>query len=99
MPILKAAKKALRQDKRKAQFNLRAKNKMKTVVKEFSKLAEDFKHSAEKAPTDSLENIRKVLSKAYKAIDKAAKRGIIKENTASRKKSQLARKIANIEKK
>ena len=99
MPILKAAKKALRQDKRKAQFNLRAKNKMKTAVKEFNKLAEDFKRSTEKVPADSLENIRKVLSKAYKAVDKAAKRGIIKENTASRKKSQLAKKIAAFEKK
>lgn len=29
------------------------------------------------------------LSKAYKAIDKAAKSGIIKKNTAARKKSRL----------
>ena len=29
------------------------------------------------------------LSKAYQAIDKAAKRGIIKPNTAARKKSRL----------
>ena len=32
------------------------------------------------------------LSKAYQAIDKAAKRGVIKKNTASRKKSRLAKK-------
>ncbi len=31
------------------------------------------------------------LSKAYQAIDKAAKRGIIKKNTAARKKSRLAK--------
>jgi small subunit ribosomal protein S20 len=30
------------------------------------------------------------LSAAYQAIDKAAKRGIIKKNTAARKKSRLA---------
>ena len=30
------------------------------------------------------------LSSAYKAIDKAAKRGVIKKNTASRKKARLA---------
>jgi len=30
-----------------------------------------------------------LLPNAYKAIDKAAKRGIIKENTAARKKSRL----------
>lgn len=34
------------------------------------------------------------LSKAFKAIDKASKRGVIKKNTASRKKSQLAKKVA-----
>ena len=31
----------------------------------------------------------KLLPKAYQAIDKAAKRGIIKKNTAARKKSRL----------
>ena len=30
---------------------------------------------------------------AYKAIDKAAKRGVIKKNTASRKKSRLVKRI------
>ncbi len=34
------------------------------------------------------------LSKAYQAIDKAAKRGIIKKNTAYRKKSRLAKAVA-----
>ncbi len=34
------------------------------------------------------------LSKAYQAIDKAAKRGIIKKNTADRKKSRLAKAVA-----
>ncbi len=32
----------------------------------------------------------KSLSAAYQAIDKAAKGGVIKKNTASRKKSRLA---------
>jgi small subunit ribosomal protein S20 len=34
-----------------------------------------------------------ILSKAFQAIDKAAKRGVIKKNTASRKKSRLAAEI------
>lgn len=34
------------------------------------------------------------LAKAYQAIDKAAKRGIIKKNTADRKKSRLAKAVA-----
>ncbi|OHB18809.1 MAG: hypothetical protein A2854_03020 [Parcubacteria group bacterium RIFCSPHIGHO2_01_FULL_56_18] len=36
----------------------------------------------------------KVLSKAQQAIDKAAKRGLIKKNTASRMKARLARQVA-----
>ena len=36
----------------------------------------------------------KTLAEAYKAIDKAAKRGVIKKNTAARKKSRLARLAA-----
>ncbi len=32
----------------------------------------------------------KSLPEAYKAIDKALKRGVIKKNTAARKKSRLA---------
>ena len=34
------------------------------------------------------------LSAAYQAIDKAKKRGLIKKNTAARKKSQLAKLAA-----
>jgi small subunit ribosomal protein S20 len=41
---------------------------------------------ATKAPED--------LSKTFQAIDKAAKRGVIKKNTANRKKSRLAKAIA-----
>jgi len=36
------------------------------------------------------------LSEAYKAIDKAAKRGVIKKNTAARKKSRLSKMITKI---
>lgn len=33
------------------------------------------------------------LAKAYQAIDKAAKRGVIKKNTAARKKARLAKAL------
>ena len=36
---------------------------------------------------------KELLPLAYKAIDKAAKRGVIKDNTASRKKSRLTAKV------
>ena len=36
------------------------------------------------------------LPEAYKAIDKAEKRGLIKKNTAARKKSRLSKMIMKI---
>lgn len=39
-------------------------------------------------------NTPESLSAAYQAIDKAQKRGIIKKNTAARKKSRLAKSVA-----
>jgi small subunit ribosomal protein S20 len=56
---------------------------MKSAVKDVKKLV------AEKKPTDA----RELLSAAYKAIDKAAKRGVIKKNAAARKKSRLSAMI------
>lgn len=38
----------------------------------------------------------KMLSQAYKAIDKAAKRGVIKKNTASRNKSRLTKAVEKL---
>lgn len=38
------------------------------------------------------------LAKAYQAIDKAAKRGVIKKNTANRKKARLAKALAGAKK-
>ncbi len=35
------------------------------------------------------------MSKAFQAIDKAAKRGVIKKNAASRKKARLAKAAKN----
>lgn len=46
-----------------------------------------------------LGNSKEELSKAYQAIDKAAQRGIIKKNTAARKKSRLAKAVKKATKK
>ena len=74
-----SAKKAIRVSARKKVFNDRRKNVMKRTVKDVRGfITEKDKVGAEK-----------ILKDAYKAIDKAAKRGVIKKNTASRKKSRL----------
>ena len=83
MAITSSAKKAIRSSARKRVFNLRSMGNMRGAVKEIKKLVIDKKTSEATA----------LLPKAYKAIDKAAKRGIIKKNTAARKKSRLTRFI------
>jgi len=84
MAITTSAKKAHRASLKKHVFNLRRKRVLTTTTKAVKKLvaAGDTKEASTS------------LSAAYKAIDKAAKRGVIKKNTASRKKSRLAKSIA-----
>ncbi len=83
MPIIKSAKKALRGSKRKKVMNDRRAKAMKSAVKEVRNLTTtDAKAAAAK------------LREAYQALDKAAKRGVIKKNTAARKKSRLAKALA-----
>jgi small subunit ribosomal protein S20 len=86
MPITKGARKAHIQSEKKRIFNIRRKSVMSDVVKEVNKavVAKD----AAKA--------KELLPKAYKVIDKAAKRGVIKDNTASRKKSRLTARVKAI---
>lgn len=52
---------------------------MKEVIKEYKKLV-----AAKKT-----DQAQKLIPKLQKVIDKAKKRGVIKKNTASRKKSRL----------
>ncbi len=86
MPITKSAKKALRQNRTKRLFNLRRIKNMKDLVKQSKKLIKDNKK----------DQVLKILPQTYKAIDKAAKRGIIKKNTANRRKSRLTKAIGRI---
>ncbi len=83
MPITKSAKKRLRQSEKRHALNLSYKRKMKKLVKEIRELIAEKKRSAAK----------KLLPESYKIIDKAAKIGVIKKNTASRKKSRLTKAV------
>lgn len=84
MPITSSAKKALRQSFRKRDFNLKRLNEMKAAVKTARKF---IRQPAEANKDEAL----KQLAVVYKAIDKAAKRGVIKKGAADRKKSRLAK--------
>lgn len=82
-PITKSAKKALRQSLRRRKRNLIYKEKIKKLIKEMKKLILEKK----------IEEAKNFLPQIYKSLDKAAKVGVIKKNTASRKKSRIAKLI------
>ncbi len=83
MPITKSAKKALRQNIRRKQRNLLRKKGVKLVFKKAKKLISqsNYKEAAALIPS------------AYKSIDKAAKRKILKKNKAARLKSKFVRLV------
>lgn len=88
MAITKNAKKANRVSLRKRVSNDARRRTMKEAVKEVRKnvLAKEEK------------TLKSTLSLAYKALDKAAKKGVIKKGTADRKKARLARAVAKLSK-
>lgn len=81
MPITASAKKALRGSARKKAVNDRRTKALKDSIKEIEKLVKAKKK----------DEAKKLLSKAYSAIDKAAKKGVIKKNTAARRKARVSR--------
>lgn len=81
MPITRNAKKALRVADKKRAVN----DRVKKLLKEGAKKVEKLAHSKDWKEANAS------LAAAYSAIDKAAKKGVIKKNTASRKKARLSR--------
>lgn len=86
MPITRGAKKALRSSLKKRVFNVARKDKASDAVKSVKKLISEGKKKEAIA----------ALSKAQKALDKAAKGRTLDKNTASRKKSRLAKMIKKL---
>jgi len=83
MPLIKSQKKSVRQSLKKRVFNDRRRRTMRRTLKKIR----EFLSAGE------VKSANELLPNAYKAIDKATKRGVIKKNTASRKKSQIARLV------
>lgn len=83
MPITKSAKKALRQNKKRRKNNIAKKRNIKDLIKQVDASIKEKK-------TDEA---KKILPQIYKALDKTAKTGTMKKNTASRKKSRLTKLI------
>lgn len=85
MPNLDNAKKALRQNKVREAQNRVYKNKIKTLTRKIN----DF------VKAGSLDEAKKLVPNFYKAVDKATKKNILKKNTASRRKSLIARTVSS----
>lgn len=81
MAITKSAKKAIRQNKRRRVRNLTYLSKMKSLIKEIKSLVVQKR----------LKEAKEILPKVYQILDKTAKIGVIKKNTASRKKSRITK--------
>jgi len=86
MPILRQAEKALRSSANKRVFNDRRRKELRDKTKEISNLISEGRK----------EEAQKLMPVVQKAIDKAVKSGVIKKNTASRKKSRLSAQIKKL---
>ena len=82
MANIKSAKKRIVTSRKAAALNNDVKASMKTSIKKF-----------EKSLNESVEVANDKLTVAIKNIDKAASKGVIKKNTASRYKSNLTKKL------
>lgn len=83
MPKIKSAKKALRQNIKRREKNIKVKTELKAVIKQYKKLVAEGKK----------EEAKKYLSQVYKKLDKTAKVNLIKKNKASRLKSRLSKLV------
>lgn len=83
MATHKSAEKRYRQSERRRQRNVATKSHVKTRVK--AVLASVTSKDEDKS--------REELLRAVKVIDKAASKGVLHKNTASRKISRLTRKV------
>lgn len=88
MPILDAAKKYVKVTAKKTAFNKKRKIAMKEAIRKVT----DAITAKDRTKAE------KLFKDAQKAIDKALKRGILKRNTAARRKSTLVRKIVALKK-
>lgn len=86
MPNKQNARKALRQSKKHAEANATRRDAFKDAVKKVLKAV-------------SPEEAKKLVAAAQQALDKAARAGVIKKNTAGRRLSRLMAKVQKMTKK
>lgn len=82
MPVKQSAFKALRKSNKRAAFNQKVKSDIEALVRK-----------VRKATGGDQAKVTDWLKQAIKKIDKAAQKGILKKNTAARKKSRLVKAV------
>ena len=88
MPQRRAAKKDLRQNRKRKQANLKIKKKLKTAAKSLKQTL----------TTKDSAKIEEALKQVCKLIDKAASKNVIHANKAARKKSRLTKAVKKLPK-
>ena len=83
MPRRRTSLKRNRQNQKKHLRNLKVKVQLKKTLKSLQELLN----------AKNLEEAKKLISKVFSQLDKAAKKNIIHPKTASRKKSRLMKRI------
>lgn len=83
MPIKKSAFKSVRKDKKRHLRNISIKSKLKTMAKKLDSLVEEKK----------IEEAKNFFRELVKNFDKAVSKEVLHKNTASRKKSRLAKRL------
>lgn len=83
MPNIKSAKKRVLTNKRQCEENILVGSRMKNSVKRLEKTIKD----------GNKEESEKELKTTLKNIDKALNAGLLKKNTAARKKSRLTKSV------
>ena len=84
MPVKKSAMKRQRQNKKVNLLNKSFKSSLRTAIK---KVEAAIEANDKEAATNA-------LPLAFKKLDKAVSKGLIKKNNASRNKSRLAKKVS-----
>lgn len=81
MPNIKSAIKRVKTNEKSNTQNAKVKSAMRTAVKK-----------ADTAALNNDENAKELIKTAIQQVEKAASKGLIHKNAASRKKSQLMKK-------
>ena len=85
MPIKRSSYKDLRKSRTRHFKNLSTRSELKTLVKKFEKLVADKK----------VDEAKKAVGPLVSKIDRAASKGVITKNSASRKISRLMKKLSS----